>query len=194
MRDGEVIPRRKSDKTISAEPIIHENKFEAIIPQETFDEVQRKLASRKGNTSRKQARRYLLAGLAKCGDCNGAMEERSPTGTGLPLPEVSSAGRTACHRNVVEEAPLVGGRPQDPGGVSIGLRSYRLRRVSGGTGPGETSTGGPRSAPAGDQRPRCRWLKKIWVACEVRILSRPQPPVVCGLPGPQVRGTEEPST
>ncbi len=108
MRNGEVIPRRKSDKTISAEPIIHENKFEAIVPQMTFDKVQNKLADRKGNTSTKQARRYLLAGLAKCGDCNGAMG--GITNSTKPVyhcRRYHAAGNTACHRNVVEEAPLV---------------------------------------------------------------------------------------
>lgn len=35
-RDGEIVPRRKSDKFVDSEPIVIENKFEAIIDQETY--------------------------------------------------------------------------------------------------------------------------------------------------------------
>jgi len=108
MRDGEVIPRRKSDKTISAEPIIHPNKFEAIVSQEVFDRVQRRLVDRKGNTTRRQARQYLLAGLVKCGDCNGAMGGSTRSrGAVYHCRTYHQTGSTSCHRNAIDEAPLV---------------------------------------------------------------------------------------
>ena len=108
MRDGDVIPRRKGDKAASAKPIVHENKFEAIVPQEQFDQVQRRLSGRKGGKSTKQARRYLLAGLAKCGDCNGAMGGISNGSKPVyHCRTYHQTGCTACHRNKVEEAPLV---------------------------------------------------------------------------------------
>ncbi len=47
-RDGEIIPRRKSDKAVAAEPIIHENKFDAIISQEVFDQSLSEAASQQG--------------------------------------------------------------------------------------------------------------------------------------------------
>jgi len=108
MRDGEVTPRRKSDKTISAEPIIHPNKFEAIVSQETFDRVQVRLVGRKGDTTRKQARQYLLAGLVKCGDCSGAMGGITRSrGAVYHCRTYHQTGSTACHQNTIDEAPLV---------------------------------------------------------------------------------------
>ena len=72
-RDGEVIPRRKTDKKTLAEPIIYPDRFEAIIDHKTFDAVQVKLASRKNNTANRTVRQYLLTGLVRCGDCGGSM-------------------------------------------------------------------------------------------------------------------------
>jgi site-specific DNA recombinase len=108
MRDDEIIPRRKSDKAVSAEPIVHPDKFEAIVPQETFDRVQRKLAERQGSTTRKTARQYILAGLTKCGDCNGAMG--GATRNQKPCYQCRtyhSSGTTACHPNMIKEDLLV---------------------------------------------------------------------------------------
>jgi DNA invertase Pin-like site-specific DNA recombinase len=108
MRDDEIIPRRKTDKTTSAEPIIHADKFAAIVPQKTFDQVQRKLTERKGSTTRRTARQYPLAGLAKCGDCGGAMGGTTKhTTTCYHCRTYHGSGSTACHRNVVAEPPLV---------------------------------------------------------------------------------------
>jgi DNA invertase Pin-like site-specific DNA recombinase len=108
MRDGEVTPRRKSDKTTSAVPIIHKNKFVAIVPQQAFDRVQRKLATRQGNTTRKQARQYLLSGLLKCGDCTGSMGGKTRSrGAVYHCRTYHQTGSTSCHRNTIEEAPLV---------------------------------------------------------------------------------------
>jgi len=94
MRDGEIIPRRKSDKHVVAEPIVHVGKFEAIVSQEVFDQAQAKLASRKGNTTRKQARQYLLAGLLNCGDCQGSRGGVSrPTACVLPSKGCNRSGQ-----------------------------------------------------------------------------------------------------
>jgi len=107
-RDGEVIPRRKSDKAIVSEPIVHENHFEAIVDQKTFDRVQAKLESRKGKTARRQARQYLLTGLVWCGDCDGTMggfvQSAIPS---YRCRTYHQTGATVCHRNTIKEAPLV---------------------------------------------------------------------------------------
>lgn len=108
MRDGEIVPRRKSDKAVSAEPIVHAGKFEAIVSQKVFDQAQTKLASRKGNTTRKQARQYLLAGLVKCGDCQGSMGGLTQScGAQYHCRTYHQTGSTSCRRNTIPEAPLV---------------------------------------------------------------------------------------
>ena len=108
MRGGEVIPRRKSDKVISADPIVHPDRFEAIIDQRTFDRAQAKLDDGQGNTAPRTARQYLLSGLVRCGDCGGRMGGR--TKRNHPLYECSTynqSGASECHRNTIREAPLV---------------------------------------------------------------------------------------
>ena len=72
-RDGEIIPRRKTDKVVSSEPIVIPDKFEAIVSQEEFDAAQAKLIESKPATSPRKAHQYVLSGLVKCGDCGGAM-------------------------------------------------------------------------------------------------------------------------
>ncbi len=52
-RDGEVIPRRKADKIVAAEPIMHPDRFEAIVDQDTFDLAQAKMAKRKQRSAAK---------------------------------------------------------------------------------------------------------------------------------------------
>ena len=117
MKDGEVIPRRKTEKNTHAEPIVHKDKFEAIIDQATFDKVQARLASRKTNTAPRSARQYLLSGLVRCGDCGGAMGG-IPQSSGLAYKcrTYHQSGATACHCNTIAEAPLVAvivGKVQD---------------------------------------------------------------------------------
>ena len=107
-RDGEIIPRRKTDKANMSDPIVIENKFEPIVSQDVFDRVQRKLEANKTNRARKEARQYLLSGLVKCGDCNGAMVGR----TNRQIPQYTCAryhhsGRSLCFNNRLPEAPLV---------------------------------------------------------------------------------------
>ena len=108
MRDGEVIPRRKSDKAISSDPVIHLDRFEAIIDQRTFDRAQAKLDDGQGNTAPRTARQYLLSGLVRCGDCGGRMGGR--TKRNHPLYECSTynqSGSSECHHNTIPEGALV---------------------------------------------------------------------------------------
>ena len=107
-RDGEIVPRRKSDKFVDSDPIVIDNNFEAIIDQETFERTQAKLLSRKPRTSRKKARQYLLSGLVKCGNCGGAMGGIHPSGGALYRYRLyHQTGRSACYCNTIQEAPLV---------------------------------------------------------------------------------------
>ena len=106
-RNGEVIPRRKSDKAVASEPIIHPDRFEAIVDQETFDRAQAKLASRRGKTARKQARQYLLSGLLRCGDCKGAMGAVPRSTPSYRCRTYHQSGSSACYCNTIPEGPLV---------------------------------------------------------------------------------------
>jgi hypothetical protein len=107
-RDGEVIPRRKADGITKAEPIVIEDKFEAIIDQETFDKVQGKLQSRKGKTSPKRYRQYLLTGLVRCGDCGGMMGGvKSKQESTYRCRQYQQTGHATCYCNTIKEAPLV---------------------------------------------------------------------------------------
>jgi len=107
-RDGEVVPRRKADKTVASEPIVHPNRFEAIIDERTFDRAQAKLASRKGNTTARKARQYPLAGLLRCGDCGGLMGGYSPsTGPSYRCRAYHQSGSTVCYCNLIPEGPLL---------------------------------------------------------------------------------------
>ena len=107
-RDGEIIPRRKADKTVSAEPIIHENHFEAIIDQETFDKAQAKLAERKTKTAPRTARQYLLSGLVQCGDCGGILGGFLYSAVpAYRCRRHHESGSAVCYFNSIKEAPLV---------------------------------------------------------------------------------------
>ena len=107
-RDGEIIPRKKSDKAITSDPIVHEGRFEAIVSRKVFDKVQVKLVGRKGNTAPKRSRQYLLSGLCKCGDCAGAMGGHSRSNKAIySCRTYSQAGLGACYPNRIDEAPLV---------------------------------------------------------------------------------------
>lgn len=108
IRDGEIIPRRKTDGTDrSSSPIVHQDKFEAIIDQETFDQVQARLTVRKRNTAPKTARQYLLSGLCVCGDCNSRMQGTRPAAPGYCCHLYHTGGGSACWHNTISEAPLV---------------------------------------------------------------------------------------
>ena len=107
-RNGEIIPRRKTDKTVAAEPITIPDRFEAIIDQDTFDRAQAKIEARKGKTRPRQARQYLLSGLIKCGDCGGAMAGLARTsGSVYRCSLYHQTGRSHCYCNTIRERPLV---------------------------------------------------------------------------------------
>ena len=107
MRDGEIVPRRKSDKFTKAEPITHAAQFEPIIDQQTFDRVQAKLAGNRTKTARRSARQYLLSGLIRCGDCGGAMGGLQPKNPVYRCRLYHQSGKSACYCNSISEAPLV---------------------------------------------------------------------------------------
>jgi len=107
-RDNEIIPRRKGDKVVASEPIIHPDRFEAIIDQKTFDRAQRKLTESQTETSPRKARRYVLAGLLRCGDCGGSMGGLSRSSGALYRCRLyHQTGRSACYCNTIGEGPLV---------------------------------------------------------------------------------------
>jgi len=108
MRDGEIVPRRKSDKVVPSTPIVHKDKFEAIVDQNTFDQAQAKLTQNRTSTTPKKARQYLLAGLVKCGDCGGSMGGRLARRKPVYRCRLYHASGTACcYCNTIPEAPLV---------------------------------------------------------------------------------------
>ena len=108
IRDGEITPRRKTDGTErSSAPIVHRDRFEAIIDQDTFDQVQARLAVRKRNTAPRQARQYLLSGLCVCGDCNSRMQGIRPADPGYCCHLYHTGGGSSCWHNTIQEAPLV---------------------------------------------------------------------------------------
>jgi len=107
-RDGEVVPRRKNDKAVVSEPIVHENHFEAIVDQRTFDRAQAKLESRKDKTAPRKVRKYLLAGLVRCGDCGGSMGGLSRNSNAIYRCQTyHQTGTAACYCNTSPESPLV---------------------------------------------------------------------------------------
>jgi len=107
-RNGEIVPRRKSDRTVASEPIVIPNRFEAIVDEETFEKAQAKLAGRRGKTVRKQARQYLLSGLLHCGDCGGSLIGVSrSSGPLYRCCTYHQAGGSACYCNTIPEGPLV---------------------------------------------------------------------------------------
>ena len=103
---GEIIPRRKSDKVTSSDPITHKNHFKAIISQKTFDQAQAKLENGYKDTVPKQAHKYLFSGLLKCGDCGGSMGGIKPSDPTYRCRLYHQSGRSACYCNTMKEAPL----------------------------------------------------------------------------------------
>jgi len=116
MNDGEIIPRRKTDKRQSTRPIKHPEHFEAIVDRKTFEAVQERLKRQRFDTSplRQKGQRFLLSGLLKCGHCGYAMIgyhwNRKRTGERLKMYTCSShhfQGKKVCTRNTIPEAALV---------------------------------------------------------------------------------------
>lgn len=109
-RQGEMIPRRKTDPISLSDPVVIPDAFAAIIDQDTFDQVQRKLDSRRKNTRPKKAHCYPLGGLLRCGDCGGTLGGNRPGRKRLPhymCRTYLQGGSSACWHNTVKEAPLL---------------------------------------------------------------------------------------
>lgn len=107
-RAGEIVPRRKSDQIVRSEPVVHPDRFEAIIDQETFDAVQHKLAARRTETRPRRARFYVLGGLLRCGDCGGTLGGQQRFGvSAYTCRTYLQGGSHTCWHNSIEEAPLV---------------------------------------------------------------------------------------
>ncbi len=107
MRDGEIVPRRKSDKVVTSTPIVHKDRFEAIVPQELFDQAQAKLKSGPKRTAPTTGYQYLLTGLVKCGDCGGAMGGIRHKYPAYRCRTYHQTGTACCYCNTISEAPLI---------------------------------------------------------------------------------------
>ena len=108
MRDGEVVPRSKSDQLEFKAPIVHEGKFEAIVSQALYDAAQRKLAKNQKWTAPSSCRQYLLTGLIRCGNCGGAMGgETRRNESSYCCRTYRRGGKAVCGNNKIREAPLV---------------------------------------------------------------------------------------
>ena len=103
-QSGEIVPRRKADRVERTDPIVHEDRFEAIVDRETFDEAQAKLKSNRTKTARKQTRQYPLSGLMICGDCNATMVGMRSHGKPIyRCATYQTGGSNACHCNQIHE-------------------------------------------------------------------------------------------
>jgi len=103
---GEIVPRKKSDKVTSSDPITHKNHFKAIISQKTLDQAQAKLEAGRRDTAPKTAHKYLFSSLLRCGDCGGAMGDTKPSDPTYRCRLYHQSGRSACYCNTMKEAPL----------------------------------------------------------------------------------------
>jgi DNA invertase Pin-like site-specific DNA recombinase len=155
-RDGQIVPRRKSDKTVQSDPIVIPNKFEAIVDQKTFEQSQAKMESQKPKTAPRKARQYLLSGLVRCGDCEGGMSGRMQSGSPIyRCSKYHQTGKTACYCNTIKESPL----------LSVIVRNIQERYLS------EPALDRLREAIEKEQqrtKPRPRDLKKLKVEIETR--------------------------
>ncbi len=116
VKDGEIVNRTRADecRTTDADIVIEGN-HEPIINQETFDQVQRKLAQQGKRTAHRTGRQYPLSGLVRCGDCGRSMQGyasasncgRKQVYHGYVCRTYREKGRTACHANSIGEAPLL---------------------------------------------------------------------------------------
>ncbi len=105
---GEMLPRKKTDGIANSEPIVHPDRFEAIVSAEVFDRVQEKLHARRQETRPRSARFYVLGGLLRCGDCGGTLGGQQRFGTSAYMcRSYLQGGTAACWSNAIEEAPLV---------------------------------------------------------------------------------------
>jgi len=103
--DGRIVPRSKADRVeqIDDPLVVHDN-HEAVVDRETFDRVQAKLKTGKRDTAKRSARRYVLSGLLRCGDCEHGMAGTPRHGQKIyRCRTYSDSGRSTCHANTVRE-------------------------------------------------------------------------------------------
>ena len=63
-----------TDKAKKFDPILIDNAFEEIVPNELWDDVQEKIKERAPHKTRETARNHPLTGLIKCAKCGGPMK------------------------------------------------------------------------------------------------------------------------
>ena len=114
IKDGEIVPRTKADRTEKVEPIVIEGNHKAVVEPEIFDKAQAKLARQRRNTAPRKAYQYILTGLLQCGDCGGPMGgKRSQSGDRKKIYRVYNCrrfqqeGRSVCYGNSIGEDRLV---------------------------------------------------------------------------------------
>ncbi|NLF73192.1 MAG: recombinase family protein [Candidatus Anammoximicrobium sp.] len=108
---GEIVTRNKADKTVEVEPLLVPGNHTPIIPQELFDQVQRKLDQAQKWTARRDAYQYVFRGLIFCGDCKRVMQGGSvrhdPQRHNYLCKTYHSGGKAACYCNTIDEDHLL---------------------------------------------------------------------------------------
>jgi len=108
---GEIVSRNKTDKRVEAEPLLIPGNHTPIVPQDLFDQAQRKLAHAQKWTARRDARQYAFGGVIVCGDCHRVMQGQ-PNRTdrqrhSYVCGTYHAGGKAACFANTVEEDRLL---------------------------------------------------------------------------------------
>ena len=113
-RGGEITARSKTDSIEATSPIVHKQRFAAIIDRETFEQAARLLEERKTDTSptRNKADGYLLTGIVRCQHCGSAMSGHALVRKGSKSKRYICAGywfggKAKCSMNWIPETPLV---------------------------------------------------------------------------------------
>ncbi len=111
---GEIAARSKTDRRLASSPIVHKQRFDAIIDRETFDRAQRLLDERKTDTSptRNKSDGYLLTGIVRCRHCGSAMSGHRLVRKGSNAKRYICAGywfggKAKCSMNWIPETPLI---------------------------------------------------------------------------------------
>jgi len=76
LRDGQIVPGKRSGRNPESDWIVHLNNHEPIIDQETFDRAQEKRAKGKTGISSRhspETNPYVLSGVLRCGKCGEPM-------------------------------------------------------------------------------------------------------------------------
>ena len=109
--DGEIVPRRKTDRFAEVAPVVVENHHKAIVPRKLFDRVQRKLKGQQKRTAHRSGRQYIFSGLLTCGDCNhsltGRPDHRTPDEAVYRCHHYITGGRAACNSNTLREPEIL---------------------------------------------------------------------------------------